>query len=268
MRYQYNSLGFNQYYNNKFFSPGVKSLIIINIIIFIIVEISGFKGLFFKSFGLVPNDVVFNYKVWQPGTYLFLHGGFLHIFFNMFVLWMFGTELERIWGKNKFFKFYFFSGIGAGIITVLFSINSIIPTVGASGAIYGLLVAYGLKYPYRTVLLYGLFPIQIRYMVATLAIISFVASIMDNGSNINHLTHLSGMILGLVYIKNDFKWFKIKFIKKRNLTLKKKNKYYNVDIILDKLNDSGWDSLTKDEINLLYKSSKGFINNKSKNLKN
>ena len=137
MRYQYTSSGFRRGLNP---SPltlpgGVKFLLIINILIFILTELSGQKHSFFLSFGLVPNMVWSQLKIWQLLTYMFIHGGFFHIVLNMLFLWIIGKDLEMDWGKKDFLVFYFFCGIGAGVITTLINNNSLVPTVGASGAI-------------------------------------------------------------------------------------------------------------------------------------
>ena len=269
MRYQYTSPGFRRGFSRPTFTipSGVKLLVIINIIVFILTELSGQRNMLFSSFGLVPNQVWTNFKVWQLFTYLFVHGGFLHIFFNMFVLWMFGKDLEIQWGKNEFLLFYFTCGIGAGLMTVLFSINSIVPIVGASGAIYGLLVAYGFTYPNRMVYLYGLFPLKVKYMVLGLGVIAFFASLSANQSNVSHITHLSGMIIGVLYIYFILNWknIKMEYYRLRLKNLKQKTSAQNdeevlmnkkVDDILDKLNASGWDSLTEQEEKYLTQASK------------
>ena len=269
MRYQYTSPGFRRGISRPTFTipSGVKLLVIINIIIFILTELSGQRNMLFSSFGLVPNQVWTNFKVWQLFTYLFVHGGFLHIFFNMFVLWMFGKDLEIQWGKNEFLLFYFTCGIGAGLMTVLFSINSIVPIVGASGAFYGLLVAYGFTYPNRMVYLYGLFPLKVKYMVLGLGVIAFFASLSANQSNVSHITHLSGMIIGVLYIYFILNWknIKMEYYRLRLKNLKQKTSAQNdeevlmkkkVDEILDKLNASGWDSLTEQEEKYLTQASK------------
>jgi len=269
MRYQYTSPGFRRGFSRPTFTipSGVKLLVIINIVVFILTELSGQRNMLFSSFGLVPNQVWTNFKVWQLFTYLFVHGGFLHIFFNMFVLWMFGKDLEIQWGKNEFLLFYFTCGIGAGLMTVLFSINSIVPIVGASGAIYGLLVAYGFIYPNRMVYLYGLFPLKVKYMVLGLGVIAFLASLSANQSNVSHITHLSGMIIGVLYIYFILNWknIKMEYYRLRLKNLKQKTSAQNdeevlmkkkVDEILDKLNASGWDSLTEQEEKYLTQASK------------
>ena len=131
------------YFNRKFnyltgsaLTDGIKILILINFLIFFLQSISGQERILFQLFGIVPSNTFYKLMIWQPFTYLFFHGGIWHVFINMFVLWMFGSELERIWKKNFFLKYYFMTGIGSGIITVLLSLNSSIPVVGASGAVF------------------------------------------------------------------------------------------------------------------------------------
>ena len=278
MRYQYTSSGFRQSFNRPTISipSGVKFLLIVNIIVFILIELSGQKSLLFRTFGLVPSLVWNKFKIWQLFTYLFIHGGIFHIFFNMFVLWMFGKDLESQWGKMEFLLFYFVCGIGAGLITVLFSVNSIVPIVGASGAIYGLLLAYGFTYPNQMVYMYGLFPLKVKYMVLGLGAIAFFASLSTSQSNVSHITHLSGMIIGLIFIYFNLNWKVIKlwYIRMRLKGLsqqpaKQDNEEAQmkkqVDKILDKLNDSGWDSLTEQEENYLTQASKRLFGDRPPN---
>ena len=174
MRYQYTSDGFKRNFEYKptALPNGVKILLIINIVVFILMELSGQKSMLFQIFGLVPIAVIQDYKIWQTITYLFVHGGFLHMFFNMFVLWMFGKDLEQEWGQNQFILFYFLCGIGSGLITIIMGMNSFIPIVGASGAIYGVLVAYGFTYPNRMIYLYGILPLKVKYMVLVLGMVA------------------------------------------------------------------------------------------------
>ena len=213
--------------------------------------------------------------IWQPFTYLFFHGGIWHVFINMFVLWMFGSELERIWGKKFFLKYYFMTGVGSGLITVLLSINSSIPVVGASGAVYGILLAYGLIFPNRKVYLYFLIPLKVKYFVLFIGIIAFLSSFGSN-DGISHLTHLSGMIIGLIYLKSKFQ---LSFLKKIILKYRlkyidilnhKKSQYeddlrFEVDSILDKINKEGYDNLSEKEKKFLYEASKKLSQNQYRN---
>ena len=274
MKYQFQSNQGQFSYNPTIFTDAIKLLVSINFVIFILQSISSSENLFFPLFGLVPKLVWSELMLWQPLTYMFLHGGVWHVLINMFVLWMFGSELERLWGKTRFIKFYFFTGIGAGTVTMIFSYSSMIPIVGASGAVYGILLAYGLIYPNRKIYLYGIIPIKSIWFVIAVGLLAFISSI-NNNSNISHLTHLSGMVVAYLILKNPFKlktiWFSIqkKFIenklKKENRErFKRKKIELNLNFILDKINREGYDSLTKEEQDRLYKSSKALSLNKRK----
>ena len=185
---------------------GVKGLIIANSVVFLLMWLFGsteavrvFAGLF----SLVPADVVRRFFVWQLATYLFLHGGFMHILFNMLALWFFGKDLEDIWGTRRFLRFYFFCGIGAGLFVVLGNYlfgNPLIPTIGASGAIYGILLVAAVLWPDRIIIFY-IFPIKLKYFVMILGAIAFF-SLRDLNSGVSDVAHLSGMLFGYVFLKS------------------------------------------------------------------
>ncbi len=278
MRYQYSSRGFKQNFggNSLLMPKGVKLLLIINISVFVFMVLSGQKNILIQMFGLVPRVLLQEYRLWQSFTYLFLHGGWIHILFNMFVLWMFGKDLEIDWGKKEFLIFYFVCGIGSGFITVFASMNSFIPIVGASGAIYGVLVAYGFTYPNRMVYLYGVFPLRVKYVVLGFGVITFIASLSSTQSQVSHITHLSGMIIGALYIVFNFRWKNIRlwYIKMRlksspitenNQEDKENNIKMKVDKLLDKLNNQGWDSLTAKEEEFLNHASKRLYDDRPPN---
>ncbi|MGH7682267.1 MAG: rhomboid family intramembrane serine protease, partial [Candidatus Eiseniibacteriota bacterium] len=155
---------------------------------------------------LVPYDVTHHLFLWQGVTYLFLHGGFFHILFNMLALWMFGTELEGLWGTQRFARFYFATGIGAALCSTIVSPNSTIPIIGASGAIYGLLAAYGILFPDRILLLYLVIPIKAKYFVLILGAIAFWFSLTSGGGGVAHVAHLGGMLFGWLYLKGIPAW--------------------------------------------------------------
>ena len=280
MRYQYSSFGFKQNYNkNPFLFPnGVKLLLIINILIFSLMVLLGQRDrdLVIQIFGLVPYSISNDYKIWQTFTYLFLHDGPIHIIFNMFLLWVLGKDLEIDWGRNKFLIFYFICGIGAGLITWMININSLRPVVGASGAIYGVLVAYGFTYPNRMIYLYGLIPMKVKYMVTCLVIIAFFASLFSTQSKISHITHLSGIIIGIIYILinsnlgNLHLWYikmRIRSIQSIQNNNENEETYIKMQVnkILDKLNDQGWESLTSKEEEFLTHASKRLFDDRSPN---
>ena len=152
-------------------------------------------------FGLVPALVWRKFFIWQLATYALLHGGFFHLLFNMFALWIFGCELERYWGTRMFVKYALITGIGAGISTVIVSPDLAIPTIGASGLVYGILLAYGLLFPNRHIYLYFLFPIKAKYFVLIFGALELFASWSGSSDNIAHLAHVGGMLFGFVYLR-------------------------------------------------------------------
>ena len=170
MRYQFQSEQGDYSFNSQRFTSVIKALISINAALFLV------RYFMVDQFDLLNLGLSSSPKLWQPLTYMFIHGDFFHIFMNMFVLWMFGSELERIWGKHRFLKFYFITGIGSGLITMFFSLKSMTPIVGASGAVYGVLLAYGLTYPNRQIYLYGIIPIKSIWFVLGIGFIAFMSS--------------------------------------------------------------------------------------------
>jgi membrane associated rhomboid family serine protease len=182
----------------------MKAIIAVNVAAFVATT---FLPVLIQWFGLVPVSVIQQFRVWQLGTYMFLHGGVFHILFNMLALWMFGTELERLWGTRGFLKFYFTCGIGAAVLTVLFSLLPFTfaqqvhyaVVIGASGAIYGLLLAYALTYPERPILLIVFF-VPAKVCVAILGAIALLSSLSERGGVAN-ATHLSGLIVAYVFLR-------------------------------------------------------------------
>jgi membrane associated rhomboid family serine protease len=187
-------------------STALKALIGANVLMFLVTTLTQSVV---PYLGLVPAFVLHQFWVWQVATYMFLHGGIFHIVFNMLALWMFGAELERVWGTRYFLKFYFVTGIGAGALTVLFSLlpfdfaqqiqRSII--IGASGSIYGLLLAYALYFPDRPIYMYFVFPIPAKIFVAIMGAIAFFSSLGDTGGVAN-ATHLGGLLVGYLMLKS------------------------------------------------------------------
>ena len=258
-------------------SPVIRALLILNVGIWVLITLTGSERLFFPLFGLVPRSVAGNFMIWQPITYMFLHAGFWHVGMNMFVLWMFGSELEQNWGGSAFLRYYLITGAGAGLITVLFSLNSPVPVVGASGAIYGVLLAYGLAYPNRLVYLYFMFPVKIKYFVGFLALAAFMASLQSGSSTVSHMTHLSGMIIGWFYLRAKRRTpapamlARISDLRQARRVARevKENREdellrRQVDDILDKISNKGYDSLTETEQDLLFRASVRFSHKNQK----
>ncbi len=179
-------------------TPVVKVLILACCATFVLQLGAG--GEMVSIFGLTPYLVLHKLFLWQLATYLFLHGGLFHLVFNMLALWMFGSELERHLGGRIFLRFYAVCGVGAGLLSVLAAPSSPVPTVGASGSIYGILAAYGMLFPNRIVYLY-IFPIRAKYLVMGLAAFAFLSALSQPGSPIAHVAHLGGMIFGFLFVK-------------------------------------------------------------------
>ena len=183
--------------------PAIRALIIANVAMFLV---QSFVRSTTRYLGLTPAAVIENLRVWQPVTYMFLHGGVFHILFNMLTLWMFGTEFERMWGARYFLRYYFACGLAAAAATLLMALLPFdfaqvmytVPTVGASGAIFGLLVAYGQYFPNRPIYMYLVFPIPARYFVILLGAIGLLAA---QGGGVAHAAHLGGALGGYVILK-------------------------------------------------------------------
>ncbi len=160
--------------------------------------------------GLRPYLVWRRFYIWQLVTYMFLHGGFMHLLMNLFALWMFGSELEEQWGTRVFIQYFFITGIGAGLCTTLFTPYSFIPTIGASGAIYGILLAFAMTYPNRIIYLNFLFPIKAKYFALIFGLMEFYSTISQRADGIAHIAHLGGMVIGYLYLNNRNIFRKIK----------------------------------------------------------
>lgn len=205
-RYPSRNLSYSSYsFGPGPLSPILKALIAANVVLFL-------AGWAFPAlitvFGLTPSDVLLGGRLWQVVSYMFFHGNVGHILFNMLALWMFGTELERLWGTRAFLRYYFVVGIAAAVSTILVSSTFdfaartfYTTTIGASGAIYGLLLAYGLLFPNRPILLYFVFPIPAKYFVMILGAIALLMAVSDSGGGVAHITHLGGLIAGYLLLR-------------------------------------------------------------------
>ena len=190
---------------NSYFPTGVKWLIVSNVAIFVALTLFGrWIGEDVRLLALAPRAVVSYFALWQLVTYLFIHAGISHLLFNMLALWMFGVPLEQTWGTKRFLKYYFLCGIGAGFCDV--ALHAALGswgtrTVGASGAIYGLLMAFGVLFPNQKVLMDFLFPIKAKYMVMIYGAIALLLAFSANPDGVSNIAHLGGMIFGYVYLK-------------------------------------------------------------------
>jgi membrane associated rhomboid family serine protease len=290
------------------FPPVIKNLLIINGVVFFIqllmdnFTFSGYPAWYLlnKWFALNPISGVdaagepFNFQVWQLITYQFMHGGFSHILFNMFALWMFGSSIEDVFGSKKFLIFYLLAGVSAGLLHLFVSpLLGSLPavTIGASGSVYGVLIAYALFFPDNLIFLYFLIPVKAKYLIGFLVVIEFLA-VDSASSGVAHLAHLGGALFGFLYImfdKNSYvslknlfnKSFYYKSNPKRDIfsnPFSRKSQtdnevqdanYYDlnhkdetevtqaeIDRILDKISQSGYQNLTDHEKKILFQASK------------
>ena len=278
MRYQFQSEQGDFSFRPRIFTEAIKILIGVNIIIFLLKIISQnpatpFFNPIVDLFGLSSSTVW--PRIWQPFTYLFIHKDFLHVFFSMFVLWMFGSELESIWGRKAFLRYYFTTGVSAGFVWLMLNLSNANHTLaGASGAVYGILLAFGMMFPNRTVYLYFLFPIKVKYLVMVLVATEFILS-MSTTSDISHITHLSAVVIGFVYLRYFWRWKDIRFsirkyVRELGLTIQNQKEtrrtklQQEVDQILDKINTVGYDGLSKEEKETLYATSRKLYRNRQK----
>lgn len=216
-------------------TPAVKALLIANTGMFVV---SYFAPEIQLRLGLRPQSVIESFAIWELVTYLFLHGGFFHLLFNMLTLWMFGVELERMWGTKYFTKYYFISGIGAGLTQVILGIlpfafanQFYYPiTIGASGAIYGLLLAYALYFPNRPIFMYFVFPVPAKYFVMILGGIALLSA-TSGGGGVAHTAHLGGIAAGYLYLKSGrihpISEIKYRFLKWRINRMRRKFDVYS-----------------------------------------
>lgn len=198
-----------------YFPPAIKTICIACISVFFLQEISEFilgpKGWNFWLlwFGLVPSEVNHGF-IWQIFTYMFLHGGIRHILFNLLYLAMFGAALEHMWGAKRFYTYFFVCGMGAGLINVIVETvlaahgrgNPTTPSVGASGAIYGVLLAVAVLMPHRQVWVFPLpVTVSMRILVIVMGAIEFFLTIGSSGDGVSHICHLGGILVGYIYLR-------------------------------------------------------------------
>jgi len=199
-----------------FITPGVKLLVLICSGVFLAQMLLEFfwgpsvLSWFNHFFGLVALGPFPGLRIWQPFTYIFLHGGLLHLLLNMLWLWMFGRELELVWGKKRFLNFFVLCGVGAGLIEIIVKTIPIawahwpsdIPTIGASGAIFGILMANAILFPDRRVWIFPLpVAIAMRPYVAVIGAIEFFMTLGEGGDKVAHLCHLGGMLVAYLYLR-------------------------------------------------------------------
>jgi membrane associated rhomboid family serine protease len=179
--------------------PATQALLLANVAIFFLGDLLD-PGLV-APFALWP--IGGGFWPWQIVSYAFLHGGFNHLFFNMLGLWMFGSELEQVWGRNRFLVFYFASVVAAALTQLVVDalLNSPAPTIGASGGLFGLLLAFAMIFPNRIILLFFVIPMKAKYLVALYGLIELYQGAYVLNSGVAHFAHLGGMLGGLLTLR-------------------------------------------------------------------
>jgi membrane associated rhomboid family serine protease len=250
-------------------TPWVKRLLIANGVVFLATA-----GLFGQS-ALLPLDwLAFQPKLvllrpWTLLTYMFVHGGFWHLFFNLLVLFFFGPPLEERWGSRGFIKYYLICGMGGAVLSFVFAINSAV--IGASAAVYGVMLAFAMNWPDVPIYVLGIFPVKAKWMVAILAVFALFSAASGARDGVAHFAHLGGFAAGWIYLKLDFRtnrtWNKLKrMVNRPKLTVVSgmpqpekprprspvdERAYDDVDKVLDKISTKGMASLTPEERKLL-----------------
>jgi membrane associated rhomboid family serine protease len=239
-------------------------LIIVNLAVFILQRFFLDKHL--DLLGLVPAYFLGRAYLWQIVTYMFLHASVLHIFFNMLFLWMMGSELERYWGGREFLKYYLVTGCGAGLVNVLVQPHASVPTIGASGAIFGIIIAFALAFPDRELLLYFFIRIKAKHFAILVGVLELVALLLLPNAGIARFAHLGGLLVGYVYLKYDRLVYPLKKLvfraeakraedARRRREADEAELRGEIDRILDKITNEGIDALSAKERAFLAKRS-------------
>jgi membrane associated rhomboid family serine protease len=241
------------------FPEGVKWLLVANVAAFLLQQIAGWVT---PLFGLTPALVVGRLWVWQPITYMFLHGGLFHLLFNLLILWMMGGEIERFWGKREFLRYYLVCGLGAAALAFVFAWDRLV--IGASGAIFGIMVAFALMFPDRTIYLWFVIPVPAKYLVIGLFVLELL--VVGRSDGVAHFAHVGGAVTGYLYMR--FGWRDrlsldvVRRWRRPRLTLHQgggrvePDEAAEIDRILDKISKSGLASLTPEESLVLQRASR------------
>ena len=256
-------------------TPWVKRLLIANTVVFALTWVIG-PGLVFEWFSFKPNQLLF--RPWTPLTYMFLHGDFWHVFMNMLVLFFFGPPLESKWGSKEFIRYYLVCGFGGVALSFLFVSYSII---GASAAVYGVMLAFAMAWPNALIYFWGIFPVKAKWLVAFLVLVTFSSAFGGAGGGVAHFAHLGGFAAGFLYLKTDWRASQAiqnmgkaararRFAivpreereaatgagRRRSGDTGEKRTLDDVDRVLDKISAEGMASLTEQERRLLDEVSK------------
>jgi membrane associated rhomboid family serine protease len=238
------------------FSTGsmVTRIILANVIVYFLQHI--FSNQFTLLFSLTPRMLVERYYVWQIFTYMFLHYNLWHLLFNMFIVWMFGSALEAVWGSRRFLEYYIACGVGGAVFSIIFTYNSL--TLGASAAGFGLLLAYAILFPDNYIYIWFLFPVKAKHLVLFMAVLQLLQGI-SGPTGIAYFAHLGGMVAGLFFFRREMSYWRL-FSRSRqafrSYTSDRETEWADqernkVDSILDKIAQKGYENLSTTEKRIL-----------------
>jgi membrane associated rhomboid family serine protease len=259
-------------------TPWVKRLLIANTVVYLITFLAG-KAFFWEWFGFTPAQSLI--KPWGVVTYMFLHGDLWHLLLNMLVLFFFGPPLEQRWGSKGFLQYYVLCGLGGAALSFIFAFNTSV--IGASAAIYGLMLAFAWYWPEAPIYIWGIFPIKAKWLVGFFFVLTFISAFGGAGGGVAHFAHLGGLLAGVVYLRMDGKLGpRLESLKRaarverlaivprdeesgeeeasgkrrgggrpRRPRVSEEELLDEVDRILDKISDSGMGSLTDEERRVL-----------------
>ena len=272
MAYSTRSFGFSY-----MLTPVVKRLMIANVVVFVLTLLVGLPFMV-DWFAFHPTRIFF--RPWGPITYMFLHGDLMHLAVNMLVLFFFGPPLESRWGDKEFVRFYITCGLGGVALSYLFLPASVI---GASAAMYGIMLAFAMNWPDAPIYVWGIFPVKAKYLVGFMFVLSALSAVQAAGGGVAHFAHLGGLAAGFIYLKADWRpgqhmgGLKKAASRSRRLAIVPRDEndgeepgvgasarrhnedpalYDKVDKVLDKISATGMSSLTPDELKLLDEVSK------------
>lgn len=260
-------------------SSVIKWLIISNVLVYLLQQ--GFYLV--DVFGLTPQVFYteFPNRLFQPLSYMFLHGGFFHILINMLFLWMFGSEIEGMWGPRRFLRFYILSGLGGALFSLVFNYESLSPIIGASGAVFGVMIAYWRYFPDRRLYLYFVIPVKVRYAIPGMLFVPMLVTMSSTDGNIAHLAHLGGAVIGFILTRSMAQgatssrrgslsdWLSRR--KHEKLTAKFESNRQQaqdvmkrVDSILDRINEVGLENISDEDRKFLEEASERLSGNEQK----
>ena len=251
---------------DEVFPRGVRALLVVTLLVYVVQQLA--PPAFTLLLGLRPADVVGELRLWQPFTYMFLHGGFLHVLFNLLVLWMMGSAIERLWGTREFVTYYLACGLGAAALAFALPWTWDRLVIGASGAIFGVLTAFAVLFPHRTIYLWFVIPVPARYLV--LILFGLEVLLIGSRDGVAHFAHVGGAVTGYAWLRLGLRdrvdpigWWRRR--RRPRLTVhpggaprpRRRAQEDEVDRILDKISRSGLQSLTPEESRTLEEASRG-----------